>query len=229
MYFFTKNLNAWKNWFSNEWWNLCFEQIQSCGQYERHQCSVLTGSSDTSCDSFMAVKDDVFTVRPSKSTPSVSAVAAASALANALRERHKPTLWDIFIYALHLTGVDPCHLSVCAVTVLSIMGKSGEKVGLAGPNPTLTLVAGELGTGTWGAPQKHQMFPPYPPTLQRTCLDWMSASPYMFTNLHLVKTRKLVFFPDYIKKALGVSVQAVTSKGWARIRSNLILFTSCLL
>lgn len=105
---------------------------------------------------------DVFTVLPNKSVPSVSAVAAASALAKALHERHKTTPWDIFIYALHFTGVDPCQLCVCAITVLSIMGKSGGKVGLAGPNPTVTLVAGELSTSTWGAPTKAPDVSPVP-------------------------------------------------------------------
>lgn len=82
------------------------------------------------------------------------------------------------------------------------MGKPREKLGLAGPNPTVTLLAGELspaGEAREAPPQKHQMFPPNPPTFQRTCLDYMAESPYMYANLHLVKARKLVFFPDYIK------------------------------
>lgn len=81
---------------------------------------------------------DVFTVLSNISAPSVSAVAAASALAKALRERHEPTPWDIFIYALHLTGVDPCQLCVC-VHAWSLCWASwesqGEKWGLRGLIP----------------------------------------------------------------------------------------------
>lgn len=197
------------------------------------KCTVLTGSSGTSCDSSMAVGEGVFTVRPGKSVPSVS---AASALAKALLERHKSTRWDIFIYAPPAPASPPrWGWSLSGVCMYcrgaEHYGKVKRKLGLTGPNPTVTLVAGELSPAGEAREAPH-----------KSTRCFLRTLPLSSTHAWIIWPRLLTCILTYIwwkqgslysflivSKALGVSAQAVTFKGWVRIRSNLILFTPCFL
>ncbi len=197
------------------------------------KCTVLTGSSGTSCDSSMAVGEGVFTVRPGKSAPSVS---AASALAKALRERHKSTRWDIFIYAPPAPAspprwADPCQVCACMFEELSIMGKSRE-------NWVSRVLIPQ--SHWWQVSSAQQVRHVRLPHKSTRCFP--RTLPLSSTHAWIIWPRLLTCILTYIwwkqgslysflivSKALGVSAQAVTFKGWVRIRSNLILFTPCFL
>lgn len=195
------------------------------------KCTVLTGSSGTSCDSSMAVGEGVFTVRPGKSVPSVS---AASALAKALLEsQHGETSLYMLLQPLplHLAGADPCQVCACTFEELSIMGKSRE-------NWVLRVLIPQ--SHWWQVSSAQQVRHVRLPHKSTRC--FLRTLPLSSTHAWIIWPRLLTCILTYIwwkqgslysfliiSKALGVSAQAVTFKGWVRIRSNLILFTPCFL